>query len=105
MKLSIQDRLLLLGLLPQKGSFVTQRIVTELQQELSFTEDEISTASIKQAGDRVTWNATNDPVVDIEFGPTSKEVFSKALRELDQREELTLAHVPLYAAFVEDQTP
>ncbi len=40
MKLTVLERLLLLNLLPEAGNLTTIRIVRELRESLSFTEDE-----------------------------------------------------------------
>ena len=60
MELSTWERLRLLSLLPQKGTFVTMKVVHKLQQSLSFTEKEIADLQFREDGDRMMWNPDVD---------------------------------------------
>ena len=50
MILSVKDRLVLLGALPEAGDFVTLKVVMELRMELGLSAEEIETIELKQDG-------------------------------------------------------
>jgi len=102
-KLNLFERLVCMALLPAEGSFVTLKIVRELQMELAPTEEEIALAEVKD--DLLTggvtaknWNAVEDK--EIVFGDIAKALIVSALKKLDEAEKLTQQHFSLYEKFV-----
>lgn len=98
MELGVMDRLMLRGVLPEKGDVLTIRIIHELRQRLSFSENEIEEMGIKQDDGRITWSS-EDRKRNIEIGPKAKEVIRKALEDLSAKHELTEQHIPLCELF------
>ena len=47
MELRIGERLILLGILPNEGNFITLKVVRKLQEELSFSEADFKEYDIK----------------------------------------------------------
>ena len=101
MELDIKERLALLGLLPERGSIVTLRVVQELRSALLFTEAEIAAFGIENDGDRITWKQS--PPVEIGIGPAALGVIRDVLKQRDEKGELTLEHLPLYDKLMEKQ--
>ena len=102
MKLSIMERLVLMGVLPTEGNFVTLRIVRDLQKELSFSEDELKRYKITQTSDnKVTWDekAAADKK-DVQIGERAEDIIVNALEDLDKKQKLTPSHLDLYEKFV-----
>lgn len=101
MKLSIVERIQLIGLLPAEGNAVTLRIVSDLRNDLGFSEKEIQEAEIKQdvENNRVLWNSKADLVKDVKIGDTARGVIKDALTKMDNEKKLTLAIMPLYERF------
>jgi len=103
MKLSIVERIQLIGLLPGEGNAVTLRIVNDLRNDLSFSEKEIKEAGIKQdvENNRVVWNGACDLVKDVKIGDTARGVIVDALKKMDDEKKLTLAIMPVYERFLQ----
>ena len=99
MKLSIVERVGLLGLLPEQGNFVTLRIIAELRMALSFTAKEIEKFGIVVDGEQIRWNPDVDSVADIKIPGPAKDVIVKRLKELDGEEKLTPQTFSLYEKF------
>jgi hypothetical protein len=77
------ERLKLLGILPKAGNFITMKIVHRLQQDLSFTEEEIETLQFREDGDRMMWNPDTDAPKEVVVGPKGREILGGALKKLD----------------------
>lgn len=103
MKLTVFERIVLLGILPEQGSFLTLRIVRQLREGLSFTETELKALDLKQNGEQVTWNPTAaDPEgTEVIIGEKATDIVVEALRKLDGEGRLTEQHFTLYEKFVE----
>ena len=99
--LSVRDRILLLGLLPREGNFLTLRILSDFRQGLGFTEKELSDFNIRQVGEQLTW----DKGVNREFliGKRTKDIIIESLTTLDKQEKLREEHIPLYLIFIGDE--
>jgi len=101
MKLQVIDRITLLNILPEKGDFVTLKIVRQLREELSFSEDEIATLGLKSDGGRITWNTAVDPMKDVAIGEKATDLIVDTLKKLNEKKELNQQLFGLYEAFVE----
>ena len=99
MKLSVGDRLMLLKVLPEKGSLLTMRIVHELRMALSFSEEEAAQGQFVQDGQVMHWAKEFD--TEIEIGTAAQGIIVDALRVLDEKRELTEGHLSLWGKFVE----
>ncbi|MBA7491250.1 hypothetical protein ES702_01795 [subsurface metagenome] len=113
MKLNIPERLALLNVLPQQGGVVTLRIVRELQNQLSFTEEEMEEYKIKNTmlpngGATVNWNpkltAEKKDIKDIKIGKTAKSVIKQQLTRLDSQGQLHISMLPIYDRFIEGES-
>ena len=99
------ERIQLLGVLPQSGDVTTIRIVRELRESLSFTEEEHDKLGLKvmDTGDgRSTyqWNPGVNLRRDFTFKPKACAVIAEALTGLDKRKQLPIACLGLYEVFV-----
>jgi len=101
MKLQVVDRITLLNILPEKGDFLTLKIVRKLREELSFSEDEIKILSLKSDGGRVTWDQTKDSMKDVTIGERATDLIVETLKKLNEKKELNQQLFGLYEVFVE----
>jgi hypothetical protein len=101
MKLSVKDRIVLLGILPATGDFLTLKIVRQLREELSFTEEETKILNLQNDGQQVKWDAEADPMKDVEIGVTAADLIVASLKKLDEKKELTQETFELYEIFVQ----
>jgi hypothetical protein len=100
--LGVVDRIRLLQLLPKQGDFLTLRIVHDLRQSLSFTEEETVEFGLEvdAANERVRWNQQAMRDVEIPIGPRATSIIVTALTALDKKAELTEDQLTLYERFV-----
>jgi hypothetical protein len=98
-KLDIGSRIRLLGILPEKGNLLTLKIVRTLRDDLSFSEKEHKDFGIVVKDDRITWSDKAKPK-DITFGDEAKKVVEKSLKELNEKDELTVPDLALWEKFI-----
>ena len=105
MELSILERLMLLGILPEKGDYVSQRILHRLRiDQLGFKDDEVEKFNIVIADGKVTWNdESGEGVVNIPLGKVARELIVKALEALNDAGEVTPQHLSLFEKFGFDE--
>jgi hypothetical protein len=101
MKLSVKDRIVLLGILPATGDFLTLKIVRQLREELSFTEEETKILNLQNDGQQVKWDAEADPMKDVQIGEKATDLIVASLKKLDEKKELTQETFELYEIFVQ----
>lgn len=112
--LGVLQRITLLGVLPREGDILTMRIIRELREALSFSEDEHKALDLRtepgpDGKGAILWrqlDADGKPLVctkAIEIGPKARQVISNALTELSAAKKLHDEHVDLYDMFVKAQ--
>jgi len=99
-ELTLKERILLLGLLPREGNFVILKIVRDLQNKLSLTEEEHKEFEIKQTENQIYWNEKGNQPKPIEIGDKAKEIIKDCILELDKQKKLKQDHMELYQKFV-----
>lgn len=101
MKLAVVERLALLGILPQEGDFLTLKVVHDLRQALSFTEEEHVEfgLEIDQGAQQIRWKQSAARDVEIPVGPKAISIITLKLEELNKAEKLTPNHMSLYEKF------
>ena len=106
MKLTIGERFAVLGLLPNKASITTIRIVRQLREALSFSEEEHERFKIKETriDDGKTLVTTWDPKVvevkEVEFGGVATSIVVNALTRLEKEESITEALISVWDKFI-----
>lgn len=100
MKLKVADRIRLLSILPEKGNLLTIKIVRELRENLSFSEKEHKDFGLKGLGDRIVWDDDKDKGKKVLIGDQAKEVIEKSLRDLNEKDELTVPDIGLWEKFI-----
>ncbi len=101
MQLNVGERLVLLSILPEESNFVTLKIVRELKEKLSFSEEELKAYNFKQEGNSVKWDATVDTNKEIAIGEKQTDLIKDALKKLNDANKLKQEHFGLYEKFVE----
>ena len=110
MELTVFERLVLLNVLPREGGLTTLKIVRQLRESLSFTEEEHTALQFRQGGDkladgstvpagRLAWNEAGNVPKDIPVGEKATAIVLATLRELDRAKKLTADHLPLCEKF------
>ena len=99
MKLSVGDRLILLGVIPQQGDFTTLKIVRNMRDELSFSEEEHKILKIRQEGEMMFWEEGLEDK-EINFGEKATDIIVDAFKKLNEQKKLRIEHMELYEKFV-----
>ena len=96
------ERIALLQILPQEGDFLTLKIVHDLRQALSFTEEETAEFGIEidQASQQIRWKISAARAADLPIGPKAIGLIASKLEALNKEEKLTPNHLSLYEKFV-----
>lgn len=101
MKLSVFERMILLNILPREGDYTTLKIVRNLRDDLSFSEEEHKVLQFKQEGDTMFWKTDADKPKDVSIGEKAKDIIITVLKKLNDEKKLTDQHFGLYEKFVE----
>jgi ferric-dicitrate binding protein FerR (iron transport regulator) len=100
MKLDVLERISVIGLLPEKGSFTNLKLVRVARESLSFTEEESKLLDFQEEDGITRWQDGVVAEKDIKLGEIVTEIIKKSLKELDQKEELLPQQVELYEKFM-----
>jgi len=105
MKLSILERIVLQGLLPEKGDYVTYGLIKQIRTELSFTEKEIKEFKIQEVRDakgntQITWDDKTAKLKEFTFGNKITSIIVKALEKIEKEGEINNNNVSLYEKFM-----
>jgi len=104
LKLSVFERINLLSILPKEGDFTTLKIIRQLREDLSFTEEEHKALQFEVFEDgRITWNAKAAKDKDIKIGKKAESIIREKLEELNKQKKLRDEHFTLYEKFVGDE--
>ena len=100
MKLTVNDRLILLGIIPLQGDFTTLKIIRDMRGELSFTEEEHKILKFRQEETMVYWEEGLEDK-EINFGEKATDIIVDAFKKLNEQKKLRIEHMELYEKFVE----
>jgi hypothetical protein len=102
MILNTKERLILLASLPKEGDFTTLKIVRNLREDLSFSEEEYKVLNfvVQPNGGGVKWNDKGEKPKEISIGEKATDVIVDALKRLNAEKRLTEDHFALYEKFV-----
>jgi hypothetical protein len=110
MELTVAERLMLGMLLgPIAADVITLRIVRNLQEELSFSDEESEElefddkdADGKQTG-QVKWNQDAPQTKEFDFKPAALRIIVEQLKKANASKTLTLQQLDLYDKFIPDE--
>ena len=106
-KLSVLNRLSLLGLLVSEGDLTTLKILRELREELSFTPEEHVAINFRPQPDgKLIWNDDADPNKEVEFTGIREIILEKVktqLKEWEKTGKLKLDYLSLYEVLIEEE--
>jgi len=104
MKLSIVERLILLGVLPKEGTYITLKLVRELREDLSFNEKEHKLLNFaNNEKGQMTWAVEGQNKVgnkDVKIGDKALSLVKDIFIEMDKKEKITDELFTLYEKFV-----
>jgi hypothetical protein len=102
MLLSVYERLLLLNILPKEGDLTTLKIVRDLKEDLSFSEEEHKALQFKRENGNTMWKENADIGKDISIGEKANDIIVDSLKALNKAKKLQESHIELYERFVKN---
>lgn len=106
MKLSVSERLTLLGLLPDESNFAGVKEIYRLRQLLGLTDEEAKELEVSPGAvsGTIQWNPDKalGLIVDIPMGEWITEVIRGELRSLNEKSILKVEFMSLYEKFIND---
>ena len=103
MKLTMGERFTVLSVLPEQGNFATVKIMRELREALSPTEDEHKTYGIVIEGEQIRWDVKMGAIEkEITIGNKAHSIIREALEKLDKDKELEDKHFSLFEKFCKE---
>jgi hypothetical protein len=100
MKFTVLERIILQEILPKEGDYITFKIIRDLRNELSFTEDEIKKFKIKQDSERITWDEKSELPKDIQIGEKLNSIITDSLNKINGEGKLNSNNISLYEKFI-----
>lgn len=100
MQLGVFERMILLNILPKEGDFTTLKIIRNLREDLSFSEEEHKVLQFENNGKSVKWKKAGDVERDIPIGEKATDIIVGVLKKLNADKKLTDEHFSLYEKFV-----
>lgn len=102
--MSDKERLLTLSMIPGEGSILMLRIIREIKDQLSFSEEELKTMNyvetqLPDGKMRMRWDQGKVLPKEIDFGEAAIVLIRDRLNELDRTKKLTEGHIPLFEKF------
>lgn len=104
---NVGERILLLGLLPATGSIVTLRILREVREALSFSDEDHQKYAIKQVNPedgkgQIQWNGVLGlETKEVEINDTVADMIRHKLTDLSKTNDLEMSMIRFYEIFVE----
>ena len=99
MKLSVNDRLILLSIIPQQGDFTTLKIIRDMRDDLSFSEEEHKKLKFRREAELTYWEEGLEDK-EINFGEKATDIIVDAFKKLNEQKKLRIEHMELYEKFV-----
>lgn len=103
MKLSVKERIHLLGILPMESDFSTLKIVRNLQSDLSFSEEEVKATNLVLKDNTYSWKDENDPQKDVQIGEKATDIIVAELKKLNIQKKLPMMMIDLYEKFIPEK--
>lgn len=100
MKLGVFDRLILLNILPREGDFTTLKIVRNMREDLSFSEEEHKALQFQNEDGTIKWKTGVVDDREINFGEKATDIIVSTLKKLNTDKKLTDQHYSLYELFI-----
>lgn len=102
MKLEVHERLALLNLLPQKGSYAGLKSLRKAREIISFTPEEAEFYELSHENGQTKWSSAKavERVLDAPLEEYVIDIVRQKLSEMEKKKELTEQYLSLYEKFV-----
>lgn len=93
MELTIKDRLMIIGMLPQEGSLEDMVDIYDLVRELRLTDEEKALINYNENGKSIIWDTDKDPKKDVNLSSNQLSIFNKTIDNLDKQKKIGLGQI------------
>jgi len=100
-KLSVLERITLLGILPSMENYATIKVVSDIHSKLGIDDKEAKAIDFVVKGERVEWDIAKAKDKEFEIGAFESDIIRLALEKLDKEKKLEPRHISLWEKFVE----
>ena len=102
MKLEVHERLALLNLLPQKGSYAGLKSLRKAREVISFSPEEAVFYELVHDSGQTKWSSAKavERVLDAPLEEYVIDIVRQKLSEMEKKKELTEQYLSLYEKFV-----
>ena len=104
MKLTILERLMCLGLLPEEGNISTMRMRNALIMKVGLSAEEIEEYQVTGLDTGAVKWVVDAPPKEVELKLPEINLIRAKLESLEKEEKITPNHVALYGKFVDGET-
>lgn len=99
-KLNVLERVLIVNMLPQKGSLITCRASQNTAKILLITPEEEQEFGLEREGGMTTWNDKGKQEQEFDLPPSTVKLIRDILNDLDAKEELPSNSISLCEKFL-----
>ena len=103
MELTVSERLTLMQMTPAKADIWTLKMVQKFRDDLGFDEDEVKALGFKSEDGNVQWSTDAPQEKDVHVPESVQNLIANGLREMNEKELLTMAHVSIWDKFVGEE--
>lgn len=97
--LSIKDRLVLGGSMPQQGDIRTMTIVEDIRKKTALTQEEIKDIDFRVENNSYQWDPEKTKAVTVDFSDAEYDLIQERFQELDKEKAITPDILHLYRIF------
>jgi len=101
MKLTVNDRIILLGIIPLQGDFTTLKIIRDMREGLSFTEEDHKILKFRHDEGMTYWEEGLEDK-EVNFGEKATDIIVDAFKKLNEQKKLRIEHMELYEQFIKE---
>ena len=96
MRLTIKERIILKGILPENGGMAKMTLVRELLKKTAITSDDVQKTGMTDTSDGNTiWDSTKDPNMEFSFNDSELALLKEAAEMADKSEKITMDNLSL----------
>ncbi len=99
-QLNVPERLVLMGLLPKEGNFITLKTIRDTMDLIGFKEEDLKLYEIKQNGEQTNWNKKGNEEKEFDLGEKATNLKIEALQKLDKENKLIQNQFSLFEKFI-----
>ena len=98
--LNVGERMIVLGILPKEGTYITLQLIRGLNEKLGLTAHDLQEFEITEEHDNIHWNEKGSLPIEYTFIPIEVDLIKKQLLKLDSEGTLHQEMISVYEKFM-----